>query len=239
MKGIHSTLYRVRSNSLTSVRPLHTGNSVVSTLTFFDSPPPPIRPGILTTSKGIPTDQPNQSSSTQHTSHSHGGHPPLPLALGTTPSNSSHSQSQYAMFTYSASPPKTHSHPHPAQSAHEPHLRAPKRQRLKYQLDVGAYGIAKRCRSTPLRRDLHTRLSPEPSGNEELGLAVQVGEDAYFVRDNAMGVADGVGGWAKRHNQGVHRRNFNSTLNSHIVLIRYAVSNAKRSLCAKVNALLL
>ncbi|RXW25812.1 hypothetical protein EST38_g39 [Candolleomyces aberdarensis] len=105
------------------------------------------------------------------------------------------------MFTYTASPPKTHSHPHPAQSAHEPPLRAPKRQRLKYQLDVGAYGIAKRCRSTPLRRDLHTRLSPEPPANQELGLAVQVGEDAYFVRDNAMGVADGVGGWAKRHNQ--------------------------------------
>ncbi|KAF8907619.1 phosphatase 2C-like domain-containing protein [Gymnopilus junonius] len=28
-------------------------------------------------------------------------------------------------------------------------------------------------------------------------LSVQVGEDAYFVRDNAMGIADGVGGWAK------------------------------------------
>ena len=30
-----------------------------------------------------------------------------------------------------------------------------------------------------------------------MGLAVQIGEDAYFVRDNAMGVADGVGGWAR------------------------------------------
>jgi hypothetical protein len=30
-----------------------------------------------------------------------------------------------------------------------------------------------------------------------LDLAIQVGEDAYFVRDNAMGVADGVGGWCR------------------------------------------
>jgi hypothetical protein len=30
-----------------------------------------------------------------------------------------------------------------------------------------------------------------------LDLAVQIGEDAYFVRDNAMGVADGVGGWSR------------------------------------------
>ncbi|KZS93908.1 hypothetical protein SISNIDRAFT_401072, partial [Sistotremastrum niveocremeum HHB9708] len=30
-----------------------------------------------------------------------------------------------------------------------------------------------------------------------LDLAVQVGEDAYFIRENAMGVADGVGGWAR------------------------------------------
>ncbi|KAG6840100.1 hypothetical protein C0991_008976 [Blastosporella zonata] len=29
-------------------------------------------------------------------------------------------------------------------------------------------------------------------------MAVQVGEDAYFVRPDSVGVADGVGGWAKR-----------------------------------------
>lgn len=31
-----------------------------------------------------------------------------------------------------------------------------------------------------------------------MGLSVQVGEDAYFMRENAMGVADGVGGWARK-----------------------------------------
>ncbi|EAU84604.2 hypothetical protein CC1G_00123 [Coprinopsis cinerea okayama7 len=198
MKSIHSSLYRVRSNSLTSVhRPLHT-TSVIP-LTFFDSPPPPLRPGVLTSPNRLPTEHPTSNSSTQHSSHSHGGHPPLPLALGTTPSNSSSQiQSQYALFTYSSSPPKSSSHPQPAHSTHETPHRAPKRQRLKYQLDVGAYGIPKRCRTGETPRGLHTtRLSPQPSPLDDLSLAVQVGEDAYFVRDNAMGVADGVGGWTR------------------------------------------
>ncbi|KAJ7498029.1 hypothetical protein B0H11DRAFT_1909585 [Mycena galericulata] len=32
-------------------------------------------------------------------------------------------------------------------------------------------------------------------------LAAQVGEDAYFIRENAMGVADGVGRWAENCNR--------------------------------------
>lgn len=34
-------------------------------------------------------------------------------------------------------------------------------------------------------------------GSPDLDLAVQVGEDAYFLRPDAMGVADGVGGWSR------------------------------------------
>ena len=64
--------------------------------------------------------------------------------------------------------------------------RAHKRQRLQYQLDVGAYGI-------PKHRNFHSSSAPYPHSN----LSVQVGEDAYFVRDNAMGIADGVGGWSR------------------------------------------
>ncbi|KAH0580280.1 hypothetical protein H2248_001794 [Termitomyces sp. 'cryptogamus'] len=60
-----------------------------------------------------------------------------------------------------------------------------KRPRTHYRLDVGAYGIPKRP---------HRPLQP-PS--DPLHLAVQVGEDAYFIRGNALGVADGVGGWSK------------------------------------------
>ena len=68
-----------------------------------------------------------------------------------------------------------------------------------FHLDVGAYGILK-C-----------RLSNVISGRDGVGgadfwshnlkltegldLSVQVGEGAYFVRDNAMDVADGVRGW--------------------------------------------
>ncbi|KAG6888037.1 hypothetical protein C0995_010953 [Termitomyces sp. Mi166 len=59
-----------------------------------------------------------------------------------------------------------------------------------YRLDVGAYGIPKHP---------HRALPPPPS--DPLHLAVQVGEDAYFIRGNALGVADGVGGWTKRTTQ--------------------------------------
>ena len=62
--------------------------------------------------------------------------------------------------------------------------RTHKRPRLRYQLDAGAYGIPKH-RSRSYSNHPHTALS------------VQVGEDAYFIRDNALGIADGVGGWAK------------------------------------------
>ncbi|GJJ14377.1 hypothetical protein Clacol_008641 [Clathrus columnatus] len=35
------------------------------------------------------------------------------------------------------------------------------------------------------------------SDSDSLNLATQVGEDAYFIRPDAMGVADGVGGWSR------------------------------------------
>lgn len=77
--------------------------------------------------------------------------------------------------------------PVPVQPTSQPSTQSPrvhKRPRLKYQLDVGAYGIPKH-RSRSHQNHPHTALS------------VQVGEDAYFIRDNALGIADGVGGWAK------------------------------------------
>ena len=80
----------------------------------------------------------------------------------------------------SPNPVPAQSIPHPASHSHRAH----KRPRLKYQLDVGAYGIPKH-RSRSHTHHPHTALS------------VQVGEDAYFIRDNALGIADGVGGWAK------------------------------------------
>ncbi|KAJ7147597.1 hypothetical protein C8R43DRAFT_831118, partial [Mycena crocata] len=64
----------------------------------------------------------------------------------------------------------------------------------RYTLDVGAYGIPKRG-----HRGVRGLVGATQQGQErtDAPLAVQVGEDAYFVRENAMGVADGVGGWAR------------------------------------------
>ncbi|KLO10392.1 hypothetical protein SCHPADRAFT_930597 [Schizopora paradoxa] len=62
-----------------------------------------------------------------------------------------------------------------------------------FQLDVGAYGIPKRGHVS--------RYACEASDFAGLDAAVQVGEDAYFVRDDAMGVADGVGGWASSNRE--------------------------------------
>ncbi|KAG6893728.1 hypothetical protein C0993_000440, partial [Termitomyces sp. T159_Od127] len=64
---------------------------------------------------------------------------------------------------------------------HAPLLRQPC---THYRLHTAAYGIPKHT---------HTPHAPDPPH-----LSVQVGEDAYFIRGNALGVADGVGGWAKR-----------------------------------------
>ncbi|KAG6810589.1 hypothetical protein H0H92_011223 [Tricholoma furcatifolium] len=56
-----------------------------------------------------------------------------------------------------------------------------------YTLDIAAYGIPK-----------HPRRAFTAHTSDPTNLAVQVGEDAYFIHGNALGVADGVGGWAKR-----------------------------------------
>ncbi|KAJ1303932.1 hypothetical protein OPQ81_008343 [Rhizoctonia solani] len=57
---------------------------------------------------------------------------------------------------------------------------------VPWSFECGAYGIPKK----PKRKS---------SESEELSMAVQVGEDSYFVRPDALGVADGVGGWAHHH----------------------------------------
>ena len=73
-----------------------------------------------------------------------------------------------------------------------------KRPRPRYQLDVGAYGIPKYSRKggRVAGRDGFTPGAGAQCDHAS-SHAVQVGEDAYFIRENAMGVADGVGGWAK------------------------------------------
>lgn len=206
---------RVRSNSASASRNLYTANTQLSS--FFDSPPPPppsSRPGnphVLSTSRlPVKGDGSGSGEGQQHHTNTTGPQPPFSLALTSpqpntspphTPAGSSYAPG-YPFFPYNA---LTNGHPVPfynvradADSRHAPS----KAKRTKYQLDVGAYGIAKRSRRTNANPQ-HTRLwehREEQPLPDDLSLAVQVGEDAYFIRDNAMGVADGVGGWARtRH----------------------------------------
>ncbi|KAF8882292.1 hypothetical protein BD779DRAFT_1543872 [Infundibulicybe gibba] len=154
-------------------------------LPYFDSPPPPPPSRPLLSTNRLPADaraelegpppQPN---------------PPFSLALSAPAPHSAglsltQSQAAYSLFPYT---PFSHGIPYlpPAPAQPDPQL-GTKRPRLRYQLDVGAYGIPKRS----------TISQKSPPRNDELPFAVQVGEDAYFTRHNAMGVADGVGGWAK------------------------------------------
>ncbi|KAF8321329.1 hypothetical protein DL93DRAFT_2040592, partial [Clavulina sp. PMI_390] len=60
--------------------------------------------------------------------------------------------------------------------------------RSTFRLESGAYGIPK-SRQAP---------STPSAAREVLDLSCQIGDDAYFVRPNALGVADGVGGWSTR-----------------------------------------
>ncbi|KAJ7483230.1 hypothetical protein FB451DRAFT_952196, partial [Mycena latifolia] len=62
----------------------------------------------------------------------------------------------------------------------------------RYTPDVGVYGIPKRCHARNHGHAVHTQAQMT-----DVLLAVQVGEDAYFIRENAVGVADEVGGWAR------------------------------------------
>ncbi|KAI9497538.1 phosphatase 2C-like domain-containing protein [Zychaea mexicana] len=58
-----------------------------------------------------------------------------------------------------------------------------------YLFASGATGFAKRGRPQ------HNHYDPT-APSDSYYQSVQVGEDAYFVRSDALGVADGVGGWA-------------------------------------------
>lgn len=207
-----SQLPRVRSNSASSARSLYTSTH----LSFLDGqappPPPPSTRGNSNIIVGTRLAAEARGEIEGHTNHpssqGQNGHLPysIALTLGQSEASSHLPLSAYNPFLpyQSLSPLLVYS----AKSAEPP---APehrtKRQRTRYQLDVGAYGIPKRSRGQFVAgRDGHGRFAPgdgRPEHNqEELGRAVQVGEDAYFVRDNAMGVADGVGGWSKLRRTG-------------------------------------
>ncbi|KZW01488.1 protein serine/threonine phosphatase 2C [Exidia glandulosa HHB12029] len=81
-----------------------------------------------------------------------------------------------------------------------------KKTREAFSFDCAAYGIPKQrpralSPAPPFVASSMTRgldLATSASVDTDLNLAVQVGEDAYFLLPNALGVSDGVGGWAHR-----------------------------------------
>ncbi|KAL4245057.1 Protein phosphatase [Abortiporus biennis] len=195
-------LPRIRSNSASSSRSLHT-----VPFSFFDAPPaqpPSSRPSTtnLAASPRVVVEAKPESEShspyqTQsgppqtQASHSNPNPPPYPLALTSGQSDSSSSSnfmpnaSHTIFFPYPSLAPiayvDTSSRAHAESS-----VSSSSSNRTKYHLDVGAYGIPKNSRGV--------RVAGGTSAQ-----AVQVGEDAYFLKENAMGVADGVGGWSKLH----------------------------------------
>lgn len=193
---------RPRSNSANS-RSFYT-QPTVSPLSFFDAPPVPhtpspgSRPTTIGSSIRLVQPKPEAETSQQSHNHSNGYAPPLFSAVL---SSSPHSQSQNIgnypqVFPYLPYPQPTHLAPAAATDAQLAEASFDV-DRPRYQLDVGAYGIPKNYKPNAPNRDfLHRRSGP--SVGEDAALATQVGEDAYFITENAMGVADGVGGWKNR-----------------------------------------
>jgi hypothetical protein len=205
---------RVRSNSASaSSRSLH---NYSPSLPYFDpsTPTPSSRPGnphlLSTTRLPIEARTEPEAPNSGHSQHTHTGHaPPSSLALTSPHSSNPVSSSQNGIplanfhappfFLYQPfTPPSLPSSAVLDSCSLPPHASTSK---LRFHFDVGAYGIPKFRPSNVISgRDgvggaEHWSHSSKPT--EGLDLAVQVGEDAYFVRDNAMGVADGVGGWSR------------------------------------------
>jgi hypothetical protein len=205
---------RVCSNSVApSSRALH---SYPSSLTYFDpsSAPPPSRPGnphlLSTTRFSIEARAEPEAPNSGHSQHAHTGPTPPTLAL-TAPHSSNSPASSFNGI------PLANFHVPPLflckpfllpsclpssavldSSSLPSHLTTSEH---RFHFDVGAYGIPKRRPSSVISGRDGAGSAELWSHNSKLAdgvdLAVQVGEDAYFVRDNAMGVADGVGGWSR------------------------------------------
>ncbi|KAI0300065.1 phosphatase 2C-like domain-containing protein [Multifurca ochricompacta] len=208
---------RVRSNSASaSPRALH---NYSPSLPYFDpsTPPPSSRPSnphlLSTTRLSIEARTEPEAPNSGHSQHAHAGPaPPSSLALTAPPSSNTSSSSLNGIpfshfhvppfFLYQPFTPPS-SLPPPAALDSCPRTPHASTSKHRFLFDVGAYGIPKRHPSSVVSgRDGAGGAELWQHGSkltDGLDLAVQVGEDAYFVRDNAMGIADGVGGWSRAH----------------------------------------
>lgn len=221
---VHKRLYSVlprgvaaSPSSSSGVRPTAASRSFYTNssppLSFFDSPPPApppsSRPTLGSTLRLIQAkpeaESQNSSQNQSAQTHNNGSGPPLPsVALSAPPASQIYNPSGHLPPIFSYLPYSTPSLS-PSQSAEAQHadpLLAT--EQARYQLDIGGYGIPKSSKPNSTRRDwAHPNFRSKHASLEEANLAVQVGEDAYFISANAMGVADGVGGWKNRTGEGI------------------------------------
>jgi hypothetical protein len=190
----YTALPRVGRNSAS--RALYTNPTVLPLGSLFDAPPPPPPPNTRLTAHRLPIEARGEVEGPNN-ANTGNPHAPLALAAPHAPANQHPHPAQLALlFPYTPGPT-----PKPAAAPAASGMRAHRRRGPRYTLDVGAYGIPKRGHRV---RGLHARHEP----TTDAPLAVQVGEDAYFVRENAMGVADGVGGWARVKHPGAYLASF-------------------------------
>ena len=216
---------RPRSSSANS-RSFYT-QTTVSPLAFFDAPQvphtpsPSSRPTTIGSSLRLVQPKPEAETSQQSHNHSHGSAPPLFSAiLSSSPNSQSQNTGNYPqVFPYLPYPQPAHLTSAAATDAQLAESSFDV-DRPRYQLDVGAYGIPKNYKPTAPNRDFLQRRSG-PSVCEDATLATQVGEDAYFITENAMGVADGVGGWKNR--SGMSRSDSLVTLRALTLITDYVV----------------
>lgn len=77
---------------------------------------------------------------------------------------------------------------------------SPPRHVPHFILNASASGIPKQRHQTPAPRD------PQASDLLSKTTAIQVGEDAYYLRPESLGISDGVGGWSSARRKRQQRR---------------------------------
>lgn len=178
-------------------RRLHTAQ-----LPFFEPATSPRAPPPSPQARPRSDSSPTTLTTTQHSpsspqsSNQQGGqgqtHPALALPHLSLAADASSSASKLPSTRYGAA----YSHPglSPAHAPSTSQASASDLAERRYRLDVGAYGVPKRGKTSPV-----LEWGSPAESSSSYNLATQVGEDAYFVRSDALGVADGVGGWAHRN----------------------------------------
>ncbi|BGP12539.1 hypothetical protein JCM10213_007617 [Rhodosporidiobolus nylandii] len=120
----------------------------------------------------------------------------VPSAPSSSTSQPSSSSTPTPPATLFSSPPPPSFPPHALPSFFGSALSIARRSNLVFR--NGAYGIPKpqmgRARVSSRKGKERELLPGDPA--EEHYLSVGVGEDAYFLRSDSLGVADGVGGWS-------------------------------------------